>query len=44
MLQVSDALPIAVYVLAGVAVIEGGAAIVLCRLLVRSRREAGETR
>jgi adenylate cyclase len=44
MLQVSDALPIAVYVLAGVAVIEGGAVIVLCRLLTRSRREADELR
>jgi class 3 adenylate cyclase len=41
---VSDALPIALYVLAGVAVIEGGAVAMLWRLLTRSRREADELR
>lgn len=40
----SDALPIALYVLAGVAVLEGGALVVLWRLLTRSRREADELR
>jgi len=37
-------LPIALYVLAGVAVLEGGAVVVLWRLLARSRREAAELR
>jgi class 3 adenylate cyclase len=44
MYEVSDALPIALYVLAGVAVLEGGAVVVLWRLLTRSRREADELR
>jgi class 3 adenylate cyclase len=39
-----DALRIAVYILAGVAAIEGGALVVLWRLLVRSRQEAEELR
>ena len=37
-------LPIALYVLAGVAVLEGGAVVVLWRLLARSRREVAELR
>jgi len=39
-----DALRIAVYVLAGIAAIEGGALVVLWRLLARSRREVDELR
>jgi len=38
--EVNDALLIALYVLAGVAAIEGGAVVVLWRLLTRSRRRA----
>jgi adenylate cyclase len=44
MREVSDVLPIALYVLAGVAVLEGGAVVVLWRLLARSRREVAELR
>lgn len=44
MRDVGDVLPIAVYVLAGVAVLEAGALGVLWRLLVRSREEAEELR
>ena len=40
----SNALHIALYVLAGIAVIEGGAVAVLWTLLTRSRREADELR
>ena len=40
----SNALHIALYVLAGIAVIEGGAVAVLLTLLTRSRREAEELR
>jgi class 3 adenylate cyclase len=39
-----DALRIAVYVLAGVAVVEAGALVVFWRLLARSRREVDELR
>src|SRR5271167_4753729 len=39
-----DALRIALYVLAGIAVLEGGAVAVLWTLLTRSRREADELR
>lgn len=42
--DVGDALHIAVYVLAGVAVVEAGALVVLWRLLARSRQEAEELR
>ena len=42
--DVGDALHIAVYVLAGVAVVEAGALAVLWRLLARSRQEAEELR
>jgi len=41
---VSEALRIALYVLAGVAALEGGAVAVLWTLLTRSRREADELR
>ena len=41
---VGDALDIAVYVLAGLAVVEAGALVVLWRLLARSRQEAEESR
>jgi adenylate cyclase len=44
MLQVSEALRIALYVVAGIAVLEGGAVAVLWTLLARSRREADELR
>jgi adenylate cyclase len=44
MAGMGDALHIAVYILAGVAVIEAGALVVLSRLLTRSRREADELR
>jgi adenylate cyclase len=44
MLGVSDALRIALYVLAGIAVLEGVAVAVLWTLLSRSRREADELR
>jgi adenylate cyclase len=42
--DVGDALHVAVYVLAGVAVVEAGALAVLWRLLARSRQEAEELR
>jgi adenylate cyclase len=42
--DVGDALHIAVYILAGVAVVEAGALVVLWQLLARSRREADELR
>jgi class 3 adenylate cyclase len=42
--DVGDALHITVYVLAGVAVTEAGALVVLWRLLTRSRREVDELR
>jgi adenylate cyclase len=42
--DVGDALHVAVYVLAGVAVVEAGALVVLWRLLARSRQEAEELR
>ena len=42
--DVGDALHIAVYVLAGVAVVEAGALVVLWRLLAGSRQEADELR
>jgi class 3 adenylate cyclase len=44
MRDVGDVLPIALYVLAGVAALEAGALGVLWRLLVRSREEAEELR
>jgi adenylate cyclase len=44
MLQVSEALRIALYVLGGITVLEGGAIAVLWILLTRSRREADELR
>jgi adenylate cyclase len=42
--DVGDALHVAVYVLAGVAIVEAGALAVLWRLLARSRQEAEELR
>jgi class 3 adenylate cyclase len=41
---VGDVLHVAVYALAGIAAVEGGALVVLWTLLVRSRREAAELR